>query len=69
MYREKPRINYQHSDGMDDSPLSGGEIEEKELEKILLYHYNKYLKKHKLGAKLEKLIHKTGIQSYISGWI
>ena len=51
-----------HSEnGMDESPLSGDEIEEKELEKILLYHDNKYTKKHKLGAKVEKQIHKNGI--------
>ena len=34
MYRKKPKINYLHSDGMYESPLSADEIEEKELDKI-----------------------------------
>ena len=50
-----------HSDGLDESPLSGDEIDEEELEKTLVYHDNKYTKKHKLGAKLAKLIKKNGI--------
>ena len=47
MYREKLKVNDLHSDGMDESPLSTDEIEEKELDKILAYHNNKYTKKCK----------------------
>ena len=56
---EKPRDL--HSDGLDQSSLLGDEIDEKELEKALVYHDNKYTKKHILGAKLAKLIKKNGI--------
>ena len=55
---EKPKDI--HLDGLDQSPLLGDEIDEKELEKILVQH-DKYTKKHKLGAKLAKLIKKNGI--------
>ena len=54
IYSEKPKDP--HSDGLDQSPLSGDEIDEEELEKTLVYHANKYAKKRKLGAKLAKLI-------------
>ena len=62
MYREKRKDP--HSDGMDESPLSGDEIDDEELDKILAYHDNKYTKKHKLGAKLAKLIKKNGIHGF-----
>ena len=50
MYKHK----LPHSDGLDESPLSGDEIDEEELEKTLVYHANKYAKKRKLGAKVAK---------------
>ena len=59
MYREKPK--YLHSDGLDELPLSGDEIDHKELKKRLVYHDNKYAKKRKLWDKLAKLIKKNGI--------
>jgi len=40
-------LNDLHSDGMYESPLSTDVIEEKELDKILAYHNNKYTKKRK----------------------
>ena len=55
------KFNDLNLDGMDESPLSGDEIDENELEKTLVYHHNKYAKKLKLGAKLAKLIKKKGI--------
>ena len=58
---EKPK--YIHLDGLDQSPLLGDEIDEKELQKILVYHDNKYTKQHKLGAKLVKLIKNCKIAS------
>ena len=56
---EKPKDP--HSDKLDESPLSGDEIDEEELEKTLAYHDNKYAKTRKLGAKVAKLIKKNGI--------
>ena len=41
MYREKPKVNE-----MDEPPLSGNEIEEKEVETKLVDHDNKYTKKN-----------------------
>ena len=52
-----------NSDGMDDSP--GDEIEEKELDKILADDNYEYTKKHKLGAKVAKLIHKIDITQIV----
>ena len=49
-----------HSDGLDESPLSGDEIDNKELEKIIVQDDYHYTKKHKLGATLSKLIKKNG---------
>ena len=37
MYSEKRKVNNLHSDGMDESPLSADEIEEKELNKIFAH--------------------------------
>ena len=37
MYRQKPKANDLHSDGMDDSLLLGDEIDVKELDKVLAY--------------------------------
>ena len=37
MYSKKPKVNHLHSDGLDESPLTGNEIDDKELEKILAY--------------------------------
>ena len=48
-----------HSDGLDESALSGDEIDEEELKKTLEYHNNRYSKKRKLGAKVAKLIQKV----------
>ena len=37
MYKEKPKVNYLHTDGLEESPLSGDENEDKEWDKILAY--------------------------------
>ena len=42
---KKPKINDLHSDGMDESPLSADEIEERELNKILADDNYEYTKK------------------------
>ena len=55
------KFNDLNLDGMDESPLSGDEIDENELEKTLVYHHNKYVKKIELGAKVCKLIKNKGI--------
>ena len=55
------KFNNLNLDGMDESPLSGDEIDENELEKTLVYHHNKYVKKIELGAKVGKLIKNKGI--------
>ena len=60
MYSEKRKVNDLHSDGMDESPLSTDEIEEKELDKILADDNYEYTKKRKLGAKVAKLINEYG---------
>ena len=57
MYKRK----YIHSDGLDESALSGDDIDQEELKKTLEYHNNRYSKKGKLGAKVAKLIQKNGI--------
>ena len=54
MYKHK--VNYLNSDGMDESPLAGDEIYEKELEKIIVKGNNKYIKKLELG----KMIYENG---------
>ena len=50
MYSEKLKVNNLHSDGMDESPLTGDEIDDKELEKIFAYDIYKYKKNCKLGS-------------------
>ena len=52
MYMEKPKVNDLQSDGMDESPLSTDEIDEKELDRLLAYLDNEYTKKRKLGGKV-----------------
>ena len=54
MYSEKPKDP--HSDGLDESPVSGDEIDEKELKKILVLDNYKYTKKCKLGEAIFKII-------------
>ena len=54
MYKENPKVNYLHSDGLDESPLSGDEIDGEELHKILAYHNHEYKKKRKLESQVEK---------------
>ena len=56
---EKPKDP--HSDKLDDPPLSGDEIDGKELEKRLVLDNYKYTKKRKLGAKVYKIINKLGL--------
>ena len=58
MYREKPKDP--HSDGLDESPLLGDEIDDKELKKRLAHDDYYYTKKRKLGVKVAKLIHENG---------
>ena len=58
---EKPKVNDLHSDGLDESPLTGDNIDDKELEKILVYDDYEYKQKCKLGSQVEKLINKNGI--------
>ena len=45
-----------HSDGLDELPLSGDEIEEKKLEKIIVQDDYEYTKKLKLGKKIYEII-------------
>ena len=58
MYSEKPKDP--HSDGLDESPLLGDEIDDKELKKRLAHDDYHYTKKCKLGAKVAKLINENG---------
>ena len=58
MYSEKPKDP--HSDGLDESPLLGDEIDDKELKKRLAHDDCHYTKKRKLGAKVAKLIDENG---------
>ena len=58
---EKPKINGDHSDELNLSSLEGDNIDDKELEKILVYDDYEYKQKCKLGFKVEKLINKNGI--------
>ena len=51
---EKPKDP--HSDVLDQPPLSGDEIDEKELEKTLVYHDNKYTKKRKIGEAIFEIM-------------
>ena len=51
-----------NSDGLDESPLTGDNIDDKELEKILVYDDYEYKQKCKLGSQVEKLINKNGIR-------
>ena len=39
MCKETPKVNHLHSNGLDESPLSGDEIDNKELEKIIFYDH------------------------------
>ena len=48
MYSEKPIVNDLYSDGFDESPLLGDEIDDKELKKRLVLDNYKYTKKCKL---------------------
>ena len=50
----KPKLP--HSDGLDESPLSG----DKGLKKRLSHDDYHYTKRHKLGAKVAKLINENG---------
>ena len=45
-----------HSDGLDEPALSGDEIDDKELEKILVHDNCKYAKKRKLGKEIYEII-------------
>ena len=58
---EKPKVNGDHSDELNLSSLEGDNIDDKELEKILVYDDYEYKQKCKLGFKVEKLINKNGI--------
>ena len=60
IYSEKRKVNYLHSDGLDESTLSGDEIDDKELRKRLAHDDYHYTKKPKLGAKVAKLIKENG---------
>ena len=45
---------------MDESTLSTDEIDDEELDKIIVNDNYEYTKKHKLGVKVAKPIHKNG---------
>ena len=49
-----------HSDGLDELPMLGDEIDDKELKKRLAHDDNHNPKKRKLEAKAAKLIHENG---------
>ena len=60
MYSENPKLNDPHSDGSNESPLSGDEIDDKELKKRLAHDDYHYTNKPKLEAKVVKLIKENG---------
>ena len=53
---KKRKVNDLNSDGMDESPLAGDEIYEKELEKIIVKDNNKYIKKLELGKMIYEMV-------------
>ena len=54
MHSEKPKDP--HSDGLDESPVPGDEIDEKEMKSILVLDNYKYAKKSKLGEAIFEII-------------
>ena len=50
MYREKSKDP--HSDGLDELPMSGNEIDDKELKKRLVHDNYQYAKTRKLGKEI-----------------